>query len=290
MDTTNYNPTAAMPLDEVSSPNNKPLKTGANALAGGAIGAIVPHIIGKVKDSIVTEELESTSDNVSEKDITISTPVWAADTIAVATNVDDSMSFNEAFAAARNEVGAGGAFEWRGNVYGTYYAEEWNSMSPEAKADYNNHFSWNNIDTSAQSTSHHQSVSDDNREVVSVDNIEVVSVDHPSTTPVSEIEVVSAEPEIEVLGVVHDMHTGSNLGGLSVDGQEVFLIDVDGDLEFDIMASDLNHNNIVDEDEVVDIHGQGMTVNHLGGISEISENLGGEDELPDYMADNTYEI
>lgn len=282
MDTTNYNPSAAMPLEEASSPNNKPLKAGATALAGGAIGAIVPHIIGKVKDAIVTEELESTSDTASEKDTTISTPVWANDNIAVATTIDDSMSFNEAFATARSEVGAGGAFEWRGNVYGTYYAEEWNSLSPEAKADYNNHFSWNNIDTSAQSTSHHQSVSDD--------NIEVVSVDHPSTTPVSEIEVVSAEPEIEVLGVVHDMHTGSNLGGLSVDGQEVFLIDVDGDLEFDIMASDLNHNNIVDEDEVVDIHGQGMTVNHLEGISEISENLGGEDELPDYMADNTYEI
>lgn len=282
MDTTNYNPTAAMPLDEASSSNNKPLKAGATALAGGALGAIMPHIIGKVKEAIVSEELESTSDTASEKDTSISTPVWADENIAVATNIDDSMSFNEAFAAARSEVGAGGAFEWRGNVYGTYYAEEWNSMSPEAKADYNNHFSWNNIDTSVQSTSHHQAVS--------VDNIEVVSVDHPSATPVSEIEVVSAEPEIEVLGVVHDMHTGSNLGGLSVDGQEVFLIDVDGDLEFDIMASDLNHNNIVDEDEVVDIHGQGMTVNHLGGISEISENLGGEDELPDYMADNTYEI
>lgn len=261
MDTTNYNPTAAMPLDEASSLNNKPLKAGATALAGGVIGAIVPHIIGKVKEAIVSDELESTSDTASEKGSIISTPAWADDNIAVATNIDDSMSFNEAFAAARSEVGAGGAFEWRGNVYGTYYAEEWNSMSPEAKADYNNHFSWNNIDTSVQSTSNHQAVSDD--------NIEVVSVDHPSATPVSEIEVVSAEPEIEVLGVVHDMHTGSNLGGLSVDGQEVFLIDVDGDLEFDIMASDLNHNNIVDEDEIVDIHGQGMTVNHLGGISEI---------------------
>ena len=68
------------------------------------------------------------------------------------------------------------------------------------------------------------------------------------------------------------------------------MIDVDGDLEFDLMASDLNQNNIVDEGEVVDIHGQGMTVDHLGGISEISESINGDDELPDYMADNTYEI
>ena len=42
--------------------------------------------------------------------------------------------------------------------------------------------------------------------------------------------------------------------------------------------------------EVVDIHGQGMSVNDLGGISGITESMTGEDTLPDYMADNTYEI
>ena len=51
--------------------------------------------------------------------------------VAVATNVDDSMSFNEAFAAARFEVGAGGVFEWQGDTYNTYYKEEWNSMSQD---------------------------------------------------------------------------------------------------------------------------------------------------------------
>ncbi len=39
-------------------------------------------------------------------------------------NVDDSMSFNEAFATARAETGAGGLFEWRGGIYGTFYATE----------------------------------------------------------------------------------------------------------------------------------------------------------------------
>lgn len=54
----------------------------------------------------------------------------------VATGVDDSMSFNQAFAAAREEVGAGGLFVWHGHTYGTYYANEWNSMSPEDKEQY----------------------------------------------------------------------------------------------------------------------------------------------------------
>ncbi len=39
-------------------------------------------------------------------------------------NVNDSMSFDEAFASARGELGAGGVFEWRGQLYGTFYATE----------------------------------------------------------------------------------------------------------------------------------------------------------------------
>ena len=50
--------------------------------------------------------------------------------------VSDDMSFGEAFAAAREQVGAGGVFEWRGNVYNTYSEEEWGAMSPEDRAEF----------------------------------------------------------------------------------------------------------------------------------------------------------
>jgi hypothetical protein len=59
--------------------------------------------------------------------------------IEVAISPDDSMSFNEAFATAREEVGANGVFEWRGGVYGTYYAEEWENFSDEYKEEFSNH-------------------------------------------------------------------------------------------------------------------------------------------------------
>ncbi|MCC5945894.1 MAG: hypothetical protein JJT94_13265 [Bernardetiaceae bacterium] len=36
----------------------------------------------------------------------------------------ENTSFNEAFAAARSEQGPGGLFEWKGNLYGTYYVNE----------------------------------------------------------------------------------------------------------------------------------------------------------------------
>jgi len=45
-----------------------------------------------------------------------------------ADNVDNSMSFGEAFKTARTEVGAGGIFEWKGNLYNTYYKEEWDEI------------------------------------------------------------------------------------------------------------------------------------------------------------------
>ena len=283
MDTTNFNP--AIPSSTgANKTDGKILNAGATALAGGVVGSVLPHAIGKVKQAIesTTEAPAEYSEGNTEQ--ATSTPSWADEKISVATGVNDAMSFNEAFAAARAEVGAGGAFDWRCNVYGTYYAEEWNSMSASEKSDFNDHFSWNHLESSDNSTASNY---------IADNTIEVVSVDHSGSSvhqTATEVEVMSAQPEIEVLGVVHDMQTGSNIGGLSVDGQDVFLIDVDGDLEFDLMASDLNQNNIVDEGEIVDIHGQGMTVDHLGGISEISEGLNGDDDLPDYMADNTYEI
>lgn len=284
MDTTNFTSASAAALPNGTDNKIKgSAKTVVTAVTGAAIGSGFPFIIGKVKETI--NELQTEEATTEEA---LPSVEWADSNISVASNVNDEMSFSEAFAAARSEVGAGGAFEWRGNVYGTYYAEEWNNMTPAEKSDFNNHFSWNNIVSTSVNGATHAEVASNN------DDIEIVSVDHAQTSAnagsASTVEVVSAEPEIEVLGVVHDMSTGSNIGGMSVDGHDVFLIDVDGDLEFDLMASDLNRNNVVDEGEVVDIHGQGMSVNDLGGISGITESMTGEDTLPDYMADNTYEI
>lgn len=53
--------------------------------------------------------------------------------------VNDEMSFNEAFAAARADVGAGGVFEWRGGYYGTYYKDEWAEVDDDFKSEFSNH-------------------------------------------------------------------------------------------------------------------------------------------------------
>ena len=51
-------------------------------------------------------------------------------------SVNDDLSFGEAFAQARAEVGPGGVFHWHGGIYNTYTAAEWNAMSVGEKHDF----------------------------------------------------------------------------------------------------------------------------------------------------------
>lgn len=236
----------------------------------------------------------------------LSNPEWVDDDIAVATSVNDDMSFGEAFAAARAEVGPGGCFEWHGNVYGTYTADEWSHMTAEERADWGDHFSWNHIDHSQSNvaqhsiTAQHTSSNATAQATTNDDDIEVVSVNHNEDNDFAqnqnyvhqtshEVEMQSAEPEIEILGVVHDSETNANIGGMTIDGHDVILIDVDNDLAFDYMATDANGNGQIDQNELVDIQGQNLTVNDLGGFSDPTGDLYANNDAPDYSSDGIYE-
>ncbi|MCK8491689.1 hypothetical protein M0L20_07470 [Spirosoma sp. RP8] len=56
--------------------------------------------------------------------------------IDVAGKVTDSMSFNQAFETARDEVGMGGLFSWHGRWYNTFDKEEWSSLSLEQRQEF----------------------------------------------------------------------------------------------------------------------------------------------------------
>lgn len=123
---------------------------GVGAAALAAAGVFIPFkLVGKEQDSgaeppvnpdntgqeAATGDGETSEhDFVSETTIDNYTPT--ASDLPIATGVNDDMDFNEAFASARDEVGAGGMFYWHGSGYGTYYENEWNNLSPEDKADY----------------------------------------------------------------------------------------------------------------------------------------------------------
>ena len=60
-------------------------------------------------EAMATETVPTFNDNIEPLDVIETTPV---------------PSFNDAFLAARNELGPGNTFEWNGNLYSTNYANE----------------------------------------------------------------------------------------------------------------------------------------------------------------------
>ncbi len=240
-------------------------------------------------------------------------PAWADDSVDIATSVSDDMTFSQAFAAARTEVGPGGAFEWHGNVYGTYTAEEWGNMTPEEKEEYNNHFNWSqhhgtsnsSAEESAEVSSEESTeapVKEPNDEPAgepvdgsSEEQIEVVSVEPEDTATdsashatddVPEVAVADETSEVEILGVVHDGETGANIGGMMVDGQEVFLIDVDGEGKFDYMAADLNHDGQIDQGEFADISAENIAVHQFDNSLNEDSMYASNDGETDYINDD----
>lgn len=113
----------------------------ASAIAGAGLGILLGAVGSFATNHVMAADNLSDGDNVGDTDNGESYE-WIDSDVEIADSVNDDMSFKEAFAAARAEVGAGGAFEWRGNLYGTYYANEWENMSAEEKEEYNNKFHW----------------------------------------------------------------------------------------------------------------------------------------------------
>lgn len=272
----------------------------------GASGGLLIGSVSTVLMGMTTpeNEVKPKPENPNNHKEELSHPEWVDDEVQVATSVNDDMSFGEAFAAARAEVGPGGVFEWHGQLYGTYTAEEWNNMTAEERAEYGDHFSWNHIDHSASDVAQHSTTANnttsaETQTATADDDIEVVSVDHEGPAgqsageevlPVGYEETASAETEVEILGVVHDDENGMNIGAMNVGGEEVILVDVDNDLTFDYMAVDANDNHSFEESELIDIQNEQLTVNDLGGLtgSPTGDMLASCDG-PDYLTDAPYE-
>lgn len=263
--------------------------------------------------SAIAGETSSETDNASDSDSSSDAGNVSAVTdgeVAVASSVSDDMSFSEAFAAAREELGPGGAFEWHGNVYATYTAEEWDDMTSDEKDEYGSHFNWSSDDSTGVVADASTEAEESNNDAVagvssendtdadSEESIEVVAVDesdnnfviegdvqaHESEDGVEleqEAEVIDANPEVEVLGVVHDSESGADIAGVSVNGQEVILVDLDGSGEADVIAVDINGDGQLTEDEVSDISSEHIQMSQFE--NPYDDNLYAEG--PDYIND-----
>jgi hypothetical protein len=164
--------------------------------------------------------------------------------------VDNSMSFSEAFATAREEVGPGGAFVWHGNVYATYTENEWNSMSPSERHEFT-HMSLSALNSDNSYTPD--------------DHVDVVYHEHEVHIHLDD-DISLNDDDVQIVGI-------EGVQG-NVDGHDVYMVDVDQDDVIDVGGIDdgfaINTSNTMDD-------GGLLTDNMLPGVDDSG--------MPDYVND-----
>lgn len=146
MKTNNTNNIEATELKNVNNSNNK--DNGSPSLWKSVLVGGIPGIIIGLGGSMAYEAVANSSKAVKEP-LTESAETEPAETeqeeiqeekatIKEAHSVNDDMTFDKAFAAARAEVGPDGYFIWNGKVYGTHRGDdpEWLAMTEEERAEH----------------------------------------------------------------------------------------------------------------------------------------------------------
>lgn len=121
------NPTAAPRTGISASQKKMGAIAAATVLLGGAVGLVLAGHKGppeKPGGETPTGGAQSSS------------PATLPTDVDVAGKVTDGMSFEQAFGAARDEVGVGGVFSWHGHWYNTFEKDEWAGLSLEQRQEY----------------------------------------------------------------------------------------------------------------------------------------------------------
>ena len=197
------------------------------------------------KDSISSDE---------DEDIDFGSPI-IEEGLKVA-DVEQGISFNEAFAQARAEVGPGGVFHWHGGIYNTYTAEEWDAMSYEEKVEFAHQVSPeihpNEVPTPSDEhpdiSGHAEDVHEDAHEDVHEDVHEKVHEDAREEVH-EDVHVVDNNTEQQ--NQDSDVHI---VGYAQVQGHLTVGLDIDGDGQADVAIIDVDNNQeISNPDIVIDI-------------------------------------
>lgn len=280
------NVTVSVASDKTES---KPVEKKRGGLGTAAAGAGVGLVLGAVSSIFTSqaginselvdmdEDPDDSFDTPEELDPVeeeIPQPEWADESVAIATEVTDDMSFSEAFATARAEVGPGGAFEWNGMAYGTYTAEEWDSMTPEEKAEYNDKFDWSKIDTSESDVYDGYDDDDEPEYLPPAEEIFVDEDDYLNLDEYESDDYVDDDVEIEVLSTGYDEENDMGYAVLGFDDEVGLLVDIDNDDVYDILVYDSDENGEISDDEMIEIPDGGIHYDELAELDsdyEINE-------------------
>ena len=185
----------------------------------------------------------------------------------------DEMSFGEAFAAARAEVGPGGVFYWHGGIYNTYTADEWNSMTPDQKHEFAQQ-------VQPEIDANHVSTPTDAQPDVAV---------HTVASNDDDVHVASNQT-VEASDSDADVHI---VGYGEVDGHLAVGLDTDNDGQADVAIIDVDDSGgLSDPDVVVDSNGNMATYGEIVNtpapdmnMTASMENPDVAQDMPDYMND-----
>jgi len=250
---------------------------GAGLLYAGQAAA---HELGK----------EETQEEGKTEDVTAPEPGETSHTLENGLKVaavNDDLSFGEAFAQARAEVGPGGVFHWHGGIYNTYSADEWNAMTVEQKHDFAQQVQ-PEIRPDELSTP-----TDANTHVEVVHHV----YHHQEASATAEVhEAASSSEDVQVV----DQQTAQNfeqdgdvhiVGYANVDGHLAVGYDTTGDGQADVAIIDVDDNHqLSDADIIVDNQGNAATVGDVVNADDPNqlasmENPDVAPDMPDYMND-----
>lgn len=183
--------------------------------------------------------------------------------------VNDDLSFGEAFAQARAEVGPGGVFHWHGGIYNTYTAAEWDAMTVEQKNEFAQQvkpeIGVDEVSTPTDANTH-----------VIVEHHVYHHVDGHSTNDAqtSDDVQVASQQSSESDSDVHIVGYGE------VQGHAAVGLDMNGDSQADVAIIDVDDSgNISNPDVVVDRQGNMATIGELVGAND--PNMVTSNENPD---------
>lgn len=176
--------------------------------------------------------------------------------------VDQNLSFGQAFQAAREAVGPGGVFHWHGGIYNTYRLEEWNAMSGTERQQFALQVR-PEIKPGEENTGHKQNI---------VNN--VVKPDPPKPEPIDD-----RDGEVHFLGFTnvklegHELEAGHMYARVGDEERHVYFVDLDHapNKEFDIGLVDRDGDGEFTLREAFDARDMHINVDKFSLASSMDE-------------------
>lgn len=267
--------------DKAAPKGKKKITTSAKITAAAFAGGMATRLFSPMK-VFPNASVEGIFDPNAQTDESEPAPEASTHLVGhnmpVASEVNDSLSFNEAFAAARKETGPGGLFVWHGHTYGTYYKNEWDAMSQEEQDQY-----WADVQHTSQQIHYEEPVV----ETESVSELDVEQNPDMGNEAVldEELLVESDEEEQElqeddVVEFVENEEEDSNLVEVEMDDES--------DVEVSVDESEIDELVEVEDEEPIEVSidgddEAGALVDDVEEIDDIELSVDAEDEFLDEL-------